>query len=70
MKLLLCSWASHRNKKLEKTFLNLLSKPINENKLILLSMDTTSESQTRFISQAINWYRETGFKEKTLAYST
>ena len=43
MKLLLCSSAPHMNDKLEETFLDLLNKPPIENKLLILSTNTTSE---------------------------
>lgn len=43
MKLLLCSYAPHKTEELEKAFLDLLTKPIDENKVFILSIDTTSQ---------------------------
>jgi len=66
MKLLLCSWAPNRNEKLEKTFLDLLSKPPNENKALILLMDTTSEFFVQQLDILKTWYMQKGFQENNI----
>ena len=55
------------NTMLEKAFLNLLSKPINENKLFILSMGTTSELHVKYLDIAKKWYNQIGFQEKNIS---
>ena len=66
MKLFLASLAQWKNEKLEKTFLDLISKPINENKLFLLSMDTTSDFHVEHIGIVKKWYIKQGIPEKNI----
>ena len=66
MKLLLTSWGPWKNKKMEKTFLNLLNKPAKDNQLLILSIDTTSELQVKYLGTATKWYKKIGFQEKNI----
>ena len=67
MKLLLNSWAQWTNDKLGKAFLDLLTKPIKENKLFILSMDTTSASHNEhLVGVGIKWYIDIGFQENNI----
>lgn len=66
MKLLLCSWVPYKNKKLEQTFLDLINKPPEENKLIILSTDTTSPFHVNQHKLLTDWYKEKGLKEENI----
>ena len=49
---------------LGKAFLDLLSKPVNQSKLIILSMDT--DRYRRYLENDRRWYLEKGFEEKNI----
>ncbi len=66
MKLFLASWGQWKNTTLEKAFLNLLSNPIKENKVLILSIDTTSEFHVKHLNTAKTWYQQKGFQEKNI----
>ena len=66
MKLFLASWGPWKNDVLEKEFLALLSKPIDQNKLFILSMDTTSEFHVKHLQIAKEWYISKGFQENNI----
>ena len=66
MKLLLASWGPWINLTLEKAFLNLLLKPTYKNKLIILSIDTTSDFHKEHLNTATLWYKKLGFHEKNI----
>jgi len=66
MKLFLASWAPWKNKKLEEEFLALLPKPRNQNKLFILTIDTTSNFHVELLKQAIIWYKEKGFQDSNI----
>ena len=67
MKLLLCSYAPHKSEKLEKAFLDLLTKPIDENKVFILSMDTTSRRYRESLEIAKQWYIGLGILEHNIS---
>jgi hypothetical protein len=52
MKLFLASRGQWMNPSLEKAFLDLIVKPIDENKLIILSINTTSEAHKERLFKA------------------
>ena len=54
------------NEKLEKTFLDLLSKPPHDNKLLALSMDTTSDFFVQQINILKTWYIKKGIPENNI----
>jgi dipeptidase E len=66
MKLFLASRGQWMNPSLEKAFLDLIVKPIDENKLIILSINTTSEAHKERLFKAKKWYIEQGFQEKNI----
>jgi len=66
MKLLLCSYAPHKAEKLEKAFLDLLTKPIKENKLFILSTDTTSQFHQEQLELVKQGYLRLGIFEKNI----
>jgi dipeptidase E len=67
MKLLLCSSAPWQNTRLENTFLDILSKPIKENTLFILSLDTTSQLWQEQLEFTKQWYQRIGFHENNIA---
>ena len=66
MKLFLASWGPWKNTTLEKAFLDLPSKPISENKLLILSINTTSESSQERLGTVRKWYQKIGLQEKNI----
>lgn len=66
MKLLLGSWTPSMHEKLGTTFLKLLTKPPNENKLLILSMDTTSDIHVKLLKDETTWYKSKGFKDDNI----
>jgi len=67
MKLFLASWSPTTNEVLGKAFLELLSKPANQNKLLILSMDTTSDFYKRYLEIDRQWYIKQGFQERNVS---
>jgi len=66
MKLFLCSSLPGYNEKLGEEFLNLLVKPPHQNKLVIFSIDTTSEDIIEFQRRAKQKYLQLGIREENL----
>ena len=66
MKLFLASFAPNANETLGNAFLDMLPKPVKENKLNILSMDTTSEFHVRYLGIVKEWYKSKGFKDENI----
>ena len=66
MKLLLCSWGPWRNALLEKTFLDLLTKPTNHNTVNILSINTTSDFFKKHLNIAKTWLTKIGFQQTNI----
>jgi peptidase E len=67
MKLFLASWSPSANEVLGKAFLELPSKPANQNKLLILSMDTTSDFHRKYLEIEKQWYIKQGFQERNVS---
>ena len=66
MKLFLASYSPSANEVLGKAFLELLSKPVNQNKLLILAMDTTSDFYRKHLETDRQWYIKQGLQEKNV----
>ncbi len=67
MKLFLASYSPCANEVLGKAFLELLSKPVNQNKLLMLSMETTSDFYKKYLETDRQWYIKQGFQERNVS---
>jgi dipeptidase E len=66
MKLFLASYSPCVNEVLGKTFLGLLKKPVRENRLLVLAMDTTSDFYRKYLEIDRKWYIKVGFQENNI----